>query len=490
MNLAVVVTGALCIPQIAAFAQDYDLVIRGGRVIDPETSLDARRNVGIRGKTIAAVTGDAISGRETIDATGLVVAPGFIDLHAHGQNAESRLLQAADGVTTALELEIGVYPVKPWYESQAGTSLINYGATVGHMPIRMKIFDNVDIGHPATAPSDLRTSLTKYTKAVATDDEIKRMSDLLREGMREGALGLGYGVAYVPTASHREIYETFKVGAEFDAPIFVHMRDSDAFSDKESIGCVQEVVANAAATGARLHIVHLGSSGGKQAKACLDLIRGAAKHGVDVTTEVYPWNASSTRLESALFDGDWGARSGLKFSDIMWTKTGERLTKETFDKYRKVGGWVVLFGQDEELVSWLVAQPEVIIASDGIPFVDGKAHPRGAGTFSRTLGKYTRDEKRLDLMTALKKMTLLPAQRLAKISPQMNKKGRLQVGMDADITVFNADTIQERATYTEPAQHSAGIEFVLVNGVPVVRNNKTVDGVHPGEAIVGIGTKK
>ncbi|MEK7794222.1 MAG: amidohydrolase family protein, partial [Candidatus Hydrogenedentota bacterium] len=122
MNLAVVVTGALCIPQIAAFAQDYDLVIRGGRVIDPETSLDARRNVGIRGKTIAAVTGDAISGRETIDATGLVVAPGFIDLHAHGQNAESRLLQAADGVTTALELEIGVYPVKPWYESQAGPS--------------------------------------------------------------------------------------------------------------------------------------------------------------------------------------------------------------------------------------------------------------------------------------------------------------------------------------------------------------------------------
>lgn len=311
------------------------------------------------------------------------------------------------------------------------------------------------------------------------------MGRLLQRGLDEGALGVGYGIAYAPVASHREIYETFKVAGANGATCYVHMRASDAFSDDESIGAVQEVIANAVATGASLHIVHLNSSAGRQAKTGLELIRGARERGVDVTTEVYPYIASSTLLQSALFDGDWEGKSGLKYGDIMWVQTGERLNSDTFQKYRKIGGWVVIFGMDPEIVAWLVSRPDVIIASDGIPFVNGLAHPRGAGTFSRFLGHYVRDENAMSLMDALRKITLMPAQRVEKAAPQMKNKGRIRVGADADITVFDADTILDRATFTEPAQFSAGVAHVLVGGEFVVRDYAVVEGVAPGKPVRG-----
>jgi len=470
-----------------ANAQTYELVISGGRVMDPESGLDAVRDVGIIGGKIAAISETPLSGAETISADGLVVAPGFIDLHAHGQNAESRPLQAGDGVTTALELEIGVYPVDEWYASQEGTSIINYGATVGHLPVRIKVLDGIEVGHTPTMPMSERAALAsaKYVTRTSTEEEIEEMGRLLQRGLDEGALGVGYGIAYAPVASHREIYETFKVAGANGATCYVHMRASDAFSDDESIGAVQEVIANAVATGASLHIVHLNSSGGRQAKTGLELIRGARERGVDVTTEVYPYIASSTLLQSALFDGDWEGKSGLKYGDIMWVQTGERLNSDTFQKYRKIGGWVVIFGMDPEIVAWLVSRPDVIIASDGIPFVNGLAHPRGAGTFSRFLGHYVRDENAMSLMDALRKITLMPAQRVEKAAPQMKNKGRIRVGADADITVFDADTILDRATFTEPAQFSAGVAHVLVGGEFVVRDYAVVEGVAPGKPVRG-----
>ncbi len=470
-----------------ANAQTYELVISGGRVMDPESGLDAVRDVGIIGGKIAAISETPLSGAETISASGLVVAPGFIDLHAHGQNAESRPLQAGDGVTTALELEIGVYPVDEWYASQEGTSIINYGATVGHLPVRIKVLDGIEVGHTPTMPMSERAALAsaKYVTRTSTDEEIEEMGRLLQRGLDEGALGVGYGIAYAPVSSHREIYETFKVAGANGATCYVHMRASDAFSDDESIGAVQEVIANAVATGASLHIVHLNSSGGRQAKTGLELIRGARERGVDVTTEVYPYIASSTLLQSALFDGDWEGKSGLKYGDIMWVQTGERLNSDTFQKYRKIGGWVVIFGMDPEIVAWLVSRPDVIIASDGIPFVNGLAHPRGAGTFSRFLGHYVRDENAMSLMDALRKITLMPAQRVEKAAPQMKNKGRIRVGADADITVFDADTILDRATFTEPAKFSAGVAHVLVGGEFVVRDYAVVEGVAPGKPVRG-----
>jgi dihydroorotase len=214
----------------------------------------------------------------------------------------------------------------------------------------------------------------------------------------------------------------------------------------------------------------------------MDMVAGARKQGLDVTTECYPYTAGSTALQSAIFDPGWQESMGITFHDIQWTETGERLTAETFEKYRKQGGIVVIHSIPEEEARTAVANPMVMIASDGMPLSGAKVHPRGQGTFSRVLGHYVREEKALDLMTALKKMTLMPAQRLEKRAPVFKDKGRIRVGADADITVFDANTVIDKATYEEPLQYSEGIRFVLVNGVPVVKDGQLVDGVFPGRA--------
>jgi dihydroorotase len=187
-------------------------------------------------------------------------------------------------------------------------------------------------------------------------------------------------------------------------------------------------------------------------------------------------------LESAIFDPGWQDRQGITFKDIQWTKTGERLTAESFEKYRREGGTVVIFSIPEEATRTAVADPTVMIASDGMPLSGAKIHPRGQATFSRVLGHYVREEKALELMTALRKMTLMPAQRLEKRSPMFKDKGRIRVEADADITVFDKDRIIDKATYEEPLRYSEGIEFVLVNGVAVVKDGQLVDGVFPGRA--------
>ena len=151
-------------------------------------------------------------------------------------------------------------------------------------------------------------------------------------------------------------------------------------------------------------------------------------------------------------------RSDADFSKLQWPATGERLTAESFARYREEGGWVISHGRREETNAWIVAQPDVMVASDGIPFLYGPAHPRGAGTFSRILGHYARDQQTIGLMDALKKMTLLPAQRLEQIAPAMRNKGRVRLGAGADITLFDPDTVLDRSTYEQGDIPSTGIE--------------------------------
>jgi dihydroorotase len=212
------------------------------------------------------------------------------------------------------------------------------------------------------------------------------------------------------------------------------------------------------------------------------MVEGAQRHGLDVTTECYPYTAGSTALQSAVFDPGWQEAMGITYKDIQWTKTGERLTAETFERYRKEGGIVVIHSIPEEAARMAVANPIVMIASDGMMITGAKVHPRGQATFSRVLGHYVREEKALDLMTALRKMTLMPAQRLANRAPAFLTKGRIRVGGDADITVFDANRVIDKATYDDPLQYSEGIQFVLVNGVPVVKDGRLVEGVFPGRA--------
>jgi N-acyl-D-aspartate/D-glutamate deacylase len=482
--LLVMVLLATACERTPAVPAGLDLVLEGGRVMDPETGLDAVRNVGIANGTIVAVTEGPLAGKETLDVSGLVVAPGFIDLHAHGQDPVSNRLQARDGVTTALEMEIGVYPVGKWLASREGKAILNYGATVGHLPVRIKLFHDIDIGSWALGddadPNRIKLMHeTDYEYKETSPEELERLVALMEQGLDEGGLGFGLGITYTPGASREEIFRVFEVAKERGVPIYVHLRGENSGG---ILGAFQECIADAAATGASLHIVHMNSSADEFARTTLKMIRGAAQHGIDVTTEAYPYTAGSTRIESALFDA-WENRSDADYAELEWPLTGERLTRESFQRFREEGGWVIIHGRSEETNEWITAQPDVMVASDGIPFFNGPAHPRGAGTFSRVLGRYVREKKALSLMEGLRKMTLLPAERLSGAAPQMKKKGRIQVGADADVTVFDPDTIIDRSTYEKGDVPSAGVVHVLVGGTFVVRDSESVEGVFPGKAI-------
>jgi dihydroorotase len=301
-------------------------------------------------------------------------------------------------------------------------------------------------------------------------------------GFRQGALAEGMGINYTAAATHQEIVEMFRAAAKYGGSVHVHLRYAGIKEPATGLTGLEEVVAAAAETGAPLHVVHVTSMGLKFTPDLIAMVEGAQRHGLDVTTECYPYTAGSTMLQSAIFDPGWQESQGITYKDLQWADTGERLTAESFEKYRKQGGIVVIHSIPEEAARTAVANPIVMIASDGMMITGAKVHPRGQGTFSRVLGHYVREEKALDLMTALRKMTLMPAQRLQKRAPAFQNKGRIRVGSDADITVFDANRVIDKATYDAPLQYSEGIQFVLVNGVPVVKDGQLVEGIFPGQA--------
>ncbi|MXX78283.1 MAG: amidohydrolase family protein [Gemmatimonadales bacterium] len=465
--IAAALVSALTSTVSGAAAQSYDLVLAGGRVMDPESGLDAVRHVGIRGGTIAAISESPLDGETVVDVSGLVVAPGFIDLHAHGQDLFSSQLQAQDGVTTALELEGGTGDVEEWYASREGQAAIHYGATASHGAAR-------------------RLALGGQRQAVrlAADlEQVAVMERRLRDELGRGALGLGFGIQYTPGARREEIHRLFQLAAEEGVTSFVHVRYAGLVEPGSSIEAVHEMIANAASTGGGVHIVHIGSSGLGQVPTLLTMIEGAQASGLDVTTEVYPYTAASTDIRAAIFDPGWRERLGGDFSDIEWDATGERLTEETFNERREAGGRIIAHIIPQEMFELALAHPLVMVASDGVPFVNGQGHPRGAGTFARVLGRYVREEGLLTLMDALRKMTLMPARRLDGYVPQMANKGRIRVGADADITVFDPATVIDNATFQSPTQPSSGIEHVVVAGTFVVRAAALIETAFPGQAI-------
>lgn len=481
----------LLIASATVLAQDaFDVVISNGRVMDPETGLDGVRSVGIRGQNIAAISVLPLQGDVVIDATGLVVSPGFIDLHAHGQTARANEFQVMDGVTTALELEGGVLDVNNFLAERSLEAVINYGASIAHgairtwaMPEYAGEFENATTAYnnagadkaEARARLDAAAYASLYD-AVAPDNYPTLMERLNTE-LKAGGLGIGMPHQYYPGASYDEIFRVFQFAAAQDVPIYTHVREM-------GVAPMQEVIANAVATGASLHIVHMNSSSLWDYQTNLELILGAQARGVDVTTEAYPYTAASTSIESAIFDDGWQDRLRISYADVQWQDSGERLTKETFASYREQGGVVIIHMMKPDWIRAMIAEPNVMVASDGMPYAPG-AHPRSAGTFARFLGRYVREDDVLQLMDALRKITLMPAQRLENVSPQMKRKGRIQIGSDADITVFDPEHIIDTADFDHDLSYSEGVEFVLVNGQFVVRDGALVEGARPGQAIVG-----
>ncbi|MEP6952302.1 MAG: amidohydrolase family protein [Ginsengibacter sp.] len=465
---------------------EYDIVLTGGRVIDPETKLDTIKNVGIINNRIAQISSEPLKGKEMINAAGLIVAPGFIDLHVHGRSNKEQEYKLHDGVTTMLELEWGIEFLDKWYETRKSKALINYGASVCWPFERFKALDKYptelnELDQLAIKGGSTIDSLFNKIKASYSDSlspaQANTMLQNIRNSLAQGGIGIGVPIGYLPAVKPEEVFRVYQLAGELKATIFTHVREG-------GIPAIQQAIADAVLTGAPLHIVHINSASLSKIYFAIELVQAAKNKGFDITTELYPYTAASTLLQSALFNEGWQERMGISYGDLQWVATGERLTKETFESYRKAGGIVIIHSMKPEWISAGIASPGTIIASDAMPYAK-LAHPRTAGTFSRVLGKYVREEKVIDLFTAIEKMTLLPAKRLEGISPMMRFKGRIQVGADADITIFNPNTVIDKATFEKGLEFSEGIEYVLVNGVFVLKNGKTVANIFPGQPVYG-----
>ena len=477
-----------CICQVVVAQTNtvYDVVLSGGRVVDPETKLDAIKNVGILNNRIAQISSEPLKGKEIINVAGLVVAPGFIDMHVHGRSNVEQEYQLHDGVTTALELEWGIEHLGKWYETRKSKALINYGASVCWPFERFKAIDKYKAGVDSLLQTTLKgeasigtmtNTILRAANETISPAEMNQTLANIKTSLSEGGIGIGVPIGYLPKTNPDEMYQVYKLAGQLQALVFSHVRLPDIIS-------IQEAIAVAMLTGAPLHIVHINSMSLGNIGLSLEMVNAANKKGFDISTELYPYTAGSTSIQSAMFDEGWQERMNISYGDLQWVATGERLTKETYEKYKKEGGVVILHTMKPEWIKTGIAASGIMIASDGMNYAK-LAHPRTAGTFSRVLGKYVREDKVIDLNTAIEKMTLLPANRLENIAPSMRFKGRIQVGADADITIFNADTIIDKATFEKGLEFSAGIEYVMVNGNFVLKNGKTVSNIFPGQAVYG-----
>lgn len=503
----------------------YDIAIVGGRVIDPETGLDGIRTVGVSGGSVSYVGVDEIRAAERIDASGLVVAPGFIDMHSHAQDPAGMHFQVLDGVTTSLELESGAAPVRETFAfmNERGAP-INFGFSASWAAVRLEVMYGVGIRPPADipdyrAPLDAVTDIfaDTYEARAATEEERASIVERLRTELDSGAIGIGMLLGYIPSADSAEIDSLFALAAETRLPLFVHSRSMAQRQNDGAEDAVRELIAAAEKSGAHVHLCHLNSTSGKLGPGVIELIADAQARGIRVTTEAYPYGSGATGIGAAFLAPELLHESDLTPSSIRYLATGERLTSvERLIQLRAThpdGTCIVDFldmdvpAERNTLLQALCAPGAAIASDSGYPEYVGPesgrasamaaldarewplpagfdSHPRSAGTYSRSLRWLVRELGVQSLTDGLRRASLTPALILADAVPAMNRKGRVQQGADADLIMFDPDTVTDRADYGD-LRPSEGFEHVLVGGIPVVRAGTLLPLVNAGVAVAG-----
>lgn len=433
------------------FDPEFDTVIAGGRVIDPETGLDAVRSVGIRGGSIASISDADLPGERILDARGLVVTPGFIDLHNHTQSLPGDRIQAFDGVTTTLELESGILPVGIWYDEQTRKGrAINYGASASWTFARIAEL-SPQMGEPQPTMSYFQSAYrySDWQFDTANRDQIDRIVARLDGGLAEGALGIGINNGYVPGAGVQEMSRVADLAARYGVPTFTHIQFMSNIDPASSQEAYLRLIAYAATSGAHMHICHLNSTSLRDIERCAHLISAAQQHGLKITVEAYPYGAASTVVGAAfLADPCYCERTGSTWSDIVLNATGEAVRDE--EELRRVQhdepGQTIIWNflspetdpEHQRLLDISVLYPGGAIASDSMPWEqpghavvegdvwplpsDAVAHPRSAGTFARFFARYVTGRRLIGLSDAVAKCTLIPAQILANSSSSIAGK--------------------------------------------------------------------
>lgn len=496
-------------------AVEYDIVLANGRVIDPETYTDGIFNVGISGDTIAAISSEPLNGKDVVDVSGKIVSPGFIDLHAHGQNIASNRIQAFDGLTTALELEAGMLPVSKFYDNCAHQGRpINYGCSVGWAAARIVTLNPEKAVDGKAVPSIGfffgAFDVSEWVNDPAHGDDLQAILDLTEQGLKEGGIGIGCPWGYAPGAGLKEMRELWKLAKKYERPTYTHIQNLSVLDPDSGTRNMIEIMGLAAATGAHTHVCHWNSTSLRDIPTIRDIVKNAQDAGLTVTTEAYVYGAGNSGIGAAEFDPrDVEERMEIEWSDFTLVKTMKDFeTREEFVKARTEhpeDSVIVHFlredtnTQDASLLDMSVMYPGTAICTDGLAYVqaDGSFfesdqwplpdglnnHPRAAGNYCRFLRKWVRERGVLSWMDAIRQASLNSALILERAVPKMKRKGRLQEGVDADIIVFDPETVSEQADFRNPARLSKGMHHVLVNGTFVIRDEELNTTAFPGRAV-------